>query len=210
MRGDKGARPGRIRVAHGDDVDADVAGVPHEVEYDRAVEPFEPSWPLGLANQDLRHVVGARVSQHIVRDAAAAGGNCNRFHAEPGGEAQRLGDAVAARLVERDRAPGLHMQRDHGRVQSVGHALGVAHQCRRVAAVTDADQHAFARRPWSGDGVRLHVREQLVVDPLRRAPQRQFAQGGEVARRKEVAQGALGLARHVDLAVPEPLDQILG
>jgi hypothetical protein len=30
--------------------------------------------------------------------------------------------------------------------------------------------------------MRLHVGQQLVVDPLRRAPQRQFAQRRQVAR----------------------------
>ncbi len=54
------------------------------------------------------------------------------------------------------------------------------------------------------------MREQLVVDPLGGAPQRQLAQGGEVARREEVAQRPLGLARHVDLALAQPLDQVGG
>ena len=55
-----------------------------------------------------------------------------------------------------------------------------------------------------------HVREELLVDALGGAPQRQFAQRRQVAGRKEMADGALGLLRHIDLALMQALDQILG
>ena len=58
--------------------------------------------------------------------------------------------------------------------------------------------------------LRLHVLEQLLVDPLGRAPQRQLAQRGQIARREIVLERALGLLGHVDLALLQPLDQIVG
>jgi hypothetical protein len=54
------------------------------------------------------------------------------------------------------------------------------------------------------------VREQLLVHPLGGAPQRQLAQGRQVAGRKVVLQRALGLLRNVDLAFLQPLDQVIG
>ena len=58
--------------------------------------------------------------------------------------------------------------------------------------------------------LRLHVREQLLVDPLGGAAQRQLAQRGQVARREIVLQRPLGLLGHIDLAFLQPLDQIVG
>ena len=58
--------------------------------------------------------------------------------------------------------------------------------------------------------LRLHVGEQLLVDPLGGAPQRQFAQRGQVARREIMLQRALGLLGDIDLALLQPLDQVVG
>jgi hypothetical protein len=58
--------------------------------------------------------------------------------------------------------------------------------------------------------MRLHVGQQLVVHPLRGAPQRQFAQRRQVARGEIVGQRPLGGLRHIDLAVMQPLDQVIG
>ena len=58
--------------------------------------------------------------------------------------------------------------------------------------------------------MRLHLGEQLLVDPLGGAAQRQLAQRGEIGRREEMLERALGLLRNVDLAFLEPLDQIVG
>jgi hypothetical protein len=54
------------------------------------------------------------------------------------------------------------------------------------------------------------VGEQLLVDPLGGAPQRQLAQRGQVARREIMLQRALGLLGDVDLALLQPLDQVVG
>ena len=58
--------------------------------------------------------------------------------------------------------------------------------------------------------MRLHFREQLLVDPLGGAAQRQLAQRREVGGREEMLERALGLLRNVDLAFLEALDQIVG
>jgi hypothetical protein len=72
------------------------------------------------------------------------------------------------------------------------------------------NENALSRRPWSRDRVRLHMREELIVNALRSTPKSELTQGGKIARRKIVRQCPLGGGCHIDLAVMEPLDQIAG
>ena len=58
--------------------------------------------------------------------------------------------------------------------------------------------------------MRLHLGEQLLVDPLRGAPQGELAQCRQVGGREEVLERPLGLLRNVDLPLLEPLDQVVG
>ncbi len=53
------------------------------------------------------------------------------------------------------------------------------------------------------------MRKQLLIDTLRSAPQREFAQRGQVGRRKEIGQRAFRLLRNVDFSLLEALDQIV-
>ena len=78
-----------------------------------------------------------------------------------------------------------------------------------LASLADAGQDALAGRPRARDRVRLHIAHHLLVDPLRRAAQCELAQRGQVAGREVVPDRALGLVRHIDLAVAQPLDQVL-
>jgi hypothetical protein len=58
--------------------------------------------------------------------------------------------------------------------------------------------------------VALAVDEHLGVHPVGRAAQGQFAQGAEVPGPEEVPGGPFGLPAQVDLALLEPLPQVLG
>ncbi len=58
--------------------------------------------------------------------------------------------------------------------------------------------------------MRLHMGEQLLVHPFGGAPQRELAQRGEIARREVMLQRALGLLGHVNLALLQALDQVVG
>ena len=155
-------------------------------------------------------VVGLRIGDHVVGDAAAAARNGDGLALEALGQAQRIGDAIALLLVQLQAAPRFDVERGPWSVQAVGEALGVAHQPGGARILADADQHALARRPWPRDGARLHLRQQLLVDAVGGAAQRQFAQRRQVGRREEVLQRALRLLRDVDLAFLEALDQVFG
>jgi hypothetical protein len=54
------------------------------------------------------------------------------------------------------------------------------------------------------------VGQQLLVDALGGAAQRQLAQRGQVAGRKIVLDGAPRRGRDIDLALMQPLDQVVG
>ena len=51
--------------------------------------------------------------------------------------------------------------------------------------------------------------EQLLVDPLRRAPERELTERREVGGREEMLQRPFGLLRNVDLALLQALDQVV-
>ena len=95
-------------------------------------------------------------------------------------------------------------------MQPVGKPLGVANKSGAAPVFADADQNALARGPGPGDGVRLHLAEQLLVDALGRPAQRELAQSDEVGWRKEMLERALGLFGHVNLALFQPLNEIVG
>ena len=60
------------------------------------------------------------------------------------------------------------------------------------------------------DRLRLHALDQVGIDALGRAPQRQLAQRGQVLRLEETLDGARGGVLDVDLAFGETLEQFVG
>ena len=95
-------------------------------------------------------------------------------------------------------------------MQPVGQPPRITHEARRRRILADADQHALARGPGAADRVGAHVGEHLLVDALRRAAQRELAQGGQVAGLEVIPQRALGLGGDIDFALAQPLDQVVG
>ena len=67
-------------------------------------------------------------------------------------------------------------------MQPVRQPFGVAHETGGARIFADAHQNALASRPRAGNGMGLHVGEQLLVHALRRPAQRELPQGGQVAR----------------------------
>ena len=123
-----------------------------------------------------------RVADHIVGDASVTRRNGDSFATERLGEAKRVGNPVAILFGKLQAAPPLDVERDPGAVQAVGQALGVADEAGGARILADADENALARRPRALDRMRLHFREQLLVNALGGAAQCQFAQCGEVGR----------------------------
>ena len=146
----------------------------------------------------------------VIGDTAADAGNGQRLAAERFRQPHGVGQPVALLVGQLQAASRLDADRRPLRVQPVGQPLGVSHEAGRPRILADANQNALAHRPGSGDGVGLHVGEQLFVDPFCGAPQRQFAQRGQITRREIMLQRAFGLFGDVDLALLQALDQVVG
>ena len=95
-------------------------------------------------------------------------------------------------------------------MQPVRQPLGVAHQPGGLEVLAHAHQDALAGGPGTRNGLGLHLLEQLLVHPLGGAAERQLAQRREVGGREIVLERALGLLGNVDLALFQPLDQVVG
>ena len=176
----------------------------------RAVQHLEPARPGGLADHDLGDVLRPCVGEQIFGDRRPPPGRVSA--APPRRSARRRVSAMRSRSTSAKpgAARGLHGERGPGGVQPVGQALGVAHEAGGARVLVDADEHPLAGRPGAGDGVRLHVAEKLGVDPLGDAAQRQLAQRGQVAGREIVGERPAGGLADIDLAVLQPLDQVVG
>ncbi len=175
----------------------------------RTAHDFEPERPRRLADDDLGHVVGVRKGEQIVRNSAPDTGNGERLGAQRLRQAQGIGQPVALLVGQLQAAPGFDADRGPGRMQPVRQPLGVAHEAGRARILAEAHQDALARGPRTLDRVGLHVGEQLLVDALGGAAQRQLAQRGQVSRREIMLQRTLGLPGNVDLALLQPLDQVV-
>ena len=189
------------------DMDVDAAGLAHQVLGHRAAEPVEPPGPGRGADDDLGDVVLAGEPQDLSSHVLPR--NRHRLAAEALRQPLALGDAVALGLGQPLRPRGLDVERRPRRMQPIRHALGLANQRRPAHALADADDDALARRPRAPDRVQTHVREQLLVDPLGGAAERQFPQSREVAGGEVVLKGTFRHLRDVDLALLQPLDQVV-
>ena len=106
--------------------------------------------------------------------AAGISDNGIAFPSQRLGEPKRVGDAIALFLAQLHGAPALDVKRGPRPMQPVGEPLGVTNQSGAARVFADADQNAFTRRPGPGDGMRLHLAEQLLVNAFGRPAQRQF------------------------------------
>ncbi len=126
------------------------------------------------------------------------------------GEPHRLRDLVLRLIGQRLVARRADVDRDPGRALPVGHALRRAHKLFRNGRFVQADEQPVLRRPWPGDGVEAHEVDHLRIDTLGRHAHSEFAQRGEIALREEIADGAPRLIRHINLALAQPLHEIVG
>ena len=170
----------RLFVLPGHDQNADVSGATDQVMHHRPVQHLEPARTARLADDDVSDVVGLCVSDDVVHDVRARYREC--CPAQLVSKPQAGGDPVAFAIGQPMMTSGLDVERRPRRVQRVREPPGVPDKAQRSRVFANADEHARARRPWTADGVRLHMRKQLVVDALRRPPQGQLAQGGQISR----------------------------
>ena len=96
----------------GDDMDADIAGAAHQIVHHRAVQDLEPARARRFADDDLGDVVGLRVADDVVGDAAVAAGMVTA--SPPSASASRSVSAMRSRSssVSCSAAPAFDIERD--------------------------------------------------------------------------------------------------
>ena len=198
-----------FRLLARDHMDADVARLADQLVHHRSVQQLEPERPRRFADDDVGDVVGLRMGDQVFGDRPTGVGKRHRFAAEALGKAHGIRNTVALVLTELRAPSALHINCGPGRMQAIGETLGVPHQSGTAGVLTDADQHPLSR-PRTGDGPRLHLRQQLLVNAFGGPPQGQFAQRRQIGRREELLEGPRRLIGDVDLALLEALNQVLG
>src|SRR5262249_19317774 len=111
-------------------------------------------------------VIGVRISGHVIGDGSVGTRYSYRFAAKCLGEPQGVGNAIPLFFGELQAAAAFDVKRGQGSVQAIREPLGVTDKTSRALVLADADQNALACRPWSANGARLHLCEQLLVDPF--------------------------------------------
>ncbi len=94
--------------------------------------------------------------------------------------------------------------------QCVGAALGGANQLGRAGLFAHGNDDALAGRPTAGQGMGSEIIEHLRIDRLRGPAQRKLAQRGQIGLREIIAERARRLLGHIDLALLQPLDELVG
>ncbi|MCY1169126.1 hypothetical protein D9M73_91430 [compost metagenome] len=189
-------------------MDRDAVERAHQPVDDRAVAQLEPPGTARFADDD-----GSRPRLADLRDQTlqyAARRDRGDGRAEIGGKIERIGHACAGFGGERGGARGFDDHRGPARTECVGQALGRTDQRLAARLIADCDDDALAPGPGAAFPQAGDMVEQMAVDRLRGAAQRQFAERRQVRFGKEVAERARRLGGDIDLAVLQPVDQLVG
>ena len=199
------AAPARrfARLVAGDDMHADEARAARQRVGKRAAGEAAEEARLRAADDDLGDVLALGVTEDLGRQVMAD--QPGRFRAQALRQPQRRVDraaaaGVAARPIDRRRHPA--------RVEAGGEPARRPHHVHRQRVGADADQQALARLPRAADRALAQLFDHLVVDPRRRAAQRDLAQRGQVAQGEELLLRQPRRVRQIDLAVLQALDQV--
>ena len=169
------------------------------------LEPPPPPRPAqhqrgGPALPDLR-------AQALLHRGGGHGGD---GAAQLGGQIQHEGEPRAGEIAQPLGARGFDGDGDPWRAQGIGEAACGADQALRSGMVADPHHDPLTRRPNAHLARKRDVLQHLAVDRLRGAAQRQLAQRRKIGLGEEMREGPARLLRHIDLALFQPLDQLVG
>ena len=202
------ARPQRcLRLFARDDVDLDPAGVAHQRLRQRPAENAPQQSRPRLAEHDLGHVFAPREPEDFGRVVAAL--EPHRVAAQTFSETEQLGELIGALGVGR-LADGLDRDRGPGRVESGRELARAPDDALRHFVRPDAGEQALGGRPRAFDRLLAQIVDHLVVDAVRGAAQRQFAQRGQIAGSEETLGRPPGRLRHIHLAFVQALNELVG
>ncbi len=107
--------------------------------------------------------------------------------------------------------PGrLNVHGDPFGMETRRHRSGGPHQTGSPGLHVHADHDRFGGRPRSDHGMVAAIHLHLLVDPLGGSPESHFAQCDQIPLAEEILERLLRLLRHVDFAVFQTLQQVIG
>ncbi|MNX70688.1 hypothetical protein D3C86_1019590 [compost metagenome] len=205
----------RQRIGKGLAADQPVAGAQHRrqgapQQHAPLLEPSAFVLPVGAraAHQHLGEVVAA----HVAGDRAhhVVPGQCLGAGAQFLGQPHRRAHAGAHLGGQRHQPGRGNRHYVPVAIELAGQPARAAHHLLGVVAGADAGHQRLARAPDRFDRLGVAIGAHIVIDAIRRAPQRQFAQRDQVALAEEVARGMARLLGQVDLALAQAAQQFVG
>ena len=197
---------GRLRLLAGDDVNLDRTRLADELFGKRTPEQPPPESLARLPEDDLGHILAAGEAENFGRIVAAL--QPDRVAAEPLREREGLGDLVRRRGVRLlvDRLDGHRCPRG---VEGGGELGGAPHHALGHFIGVDAGEQALRGGPGSLDRLLAQIVDHLVVDPVGRTAEREFAQRGQGAGGEEILDRAPRRLGHIDLALVQALNELV-
>ncbi len=123
------------------------------------------------------------------------------------GETQNVNAAVAIRLRQIHQARGLDIHHGPRSIQRVGHSFPGPHQLFGLRIRTDGHEHAVTCKTPAHSVAGKRSRRSL--DPIRDLAQRELAERHQIGRPEESLDSGGHFVGHVDLAGPQPGQQII-
>ena len=188
-------------------MDRDVLRSPHQLVRQGPAKQLTEEAAMRAPDHDLSDILELGKTKKFRRQIAA--GQRLGLRAECFGELHGVVPPPARGVIEIG-AGSFHRDRDPGRIHQVGKALGCPYDRRGNRIGSDAGQNALTRRPRPFDGLRLHARNQIDIDALGRAPQRQFAQSGQILRFEKALDSARGGVLDIDFSFRQAPEQFVG
>ena len=169
--------------------------------------PRAPRARMIPADENLRQIVIAGIfDRHLFRIVAR---QRRRLRTQFLGQLEVAQDAMAARLGQPLQGRGFDVNGVPWRFQPAGDTGRGADDLFPSRAGADAGEQGIPGLPDRRDELVAPVLQHLVVDPVGRAAQRQFAQGNQVALAEKVADRPFGLVGQIDLAGLQALQQLV-
>ena len=185
----------------------DSAGAAHQRLRQRATENAAQGSRPRLAEHDLRDIFARRESQNFAWIVAAL--KAHRLAAQTLGQAEHFGEPVGALGVAR-LADGLDRDGDPVCVEAGCELARAPDDPFRHFVRANASEQALGRRPRTLDRLLAQIVDHLIVDAIGGAAQRQFAQRRQIAGGEEILRRPPRRLRHIDLAVVQALDELVG
>ena len=137
-----------------------------------------------MSNHDLSDVFSPAESKYFLDQIPRR--QTGRLRAESLGQAERFVNLPLTHRVNESVSARFNRNRQPRSIEAAGQATSSPHHRFRQRVGSNADQDPLRRRPGALDCVLAEVFDHLVIDPVRRAAQRQFPQGGQIPRLEEI------------------------